>query len=158
VQHPQGPVGFYFQNIGFTPPVGLKFVRANEGRSDCATRVVSIINEKFGAYDAAGNHNRRKFDGEALGLLLQLGGRKFMLRQDEAAPILGLLSAENEWLRETLGKDFYDEALEFKAPGWQWNPQTIAQLAPAVAAMPSPVHSWVVSNLPRIGIRTTAPR
>lgn len=158
VQHPQGPVGFFFQNIGFTPPAGLKFVRANEGRSDCATRVLSIVNEKFGAYDGAGHHHPRKFRGEAFDQLMKVGGRKFMLRQDEAAPIIGLLNAENEWLRETLGKEFHDEALEFNEPGWQWNPQTMAQLAPAVAAMPPPVRSWVNANLPRIGIRIAAPQ
>jgi hypothetical protein len=154
VQHPQGPVGFFFQAIGFTPPAELKFVRANEGRSDCATRVLSIINEKFGPFDAQARPNAQVFNGEVLTrLLTAVGGQKFKLRQDEAHPLMALLQAENQWLGETLGEDFRDPGLEFKSAQWRWNPETVQQLQPVVGAMPRPVRSWVLSQLPLIGIQ-----
>ena len=153
VQHPAGPVASFFEKIGFTPPAQVKFVRANEGRSDCATRVLSIVNEKFGLFDEQGQLRQRVLDDKRFAQLLQVGGQKFRLRQDEAAPLLPLLQAENQWLRETLGEDFYDPKIEFKAAPWRWNPEVVAQLVPAVAAMPAQVRAWIHANLPRIGIQ-----
>lgn len=74
VQHAQGPVGFFFQNIGLPAPPQLQFVRANEGRSDCATRVLSIINEKFGPFTAEGGINASRLGGPAAARLLDAVG------------------------------------------------------------------------------------
>ena len=154
VEDPQGPVGFFLRNIGFTPPPDMRFARANEGRSDCATRVLSIVNEKFGGFDASGQANPDVFEGPALQkLLTQVGGQKFKLRHDEAQPLGSVLQAENDWLRQTLGQDFYDAQLEFKSAPWRWHPQTVQQLQKALAAMPAPVRDWVAANLPRIGLQ-----
>ena len=153
VQHPQGPVGFYFHNIGFEPPAEMRFVRANEGRSDCATRVLSIVNERFGQFNADGSSNPSYYSGPAVDRLLsEVGGGKFRLRRPEVLPVLGLLEADNEWLKTNLGDDFFDARLEFKEGAWRWNPETTQPLGPALAAMPKRVRDWAAQNLPRIGI------
>lgn len=154
VQHPQGPVGFYFQNIGFQTSAQLRFVRANEGRSDCATRVLSIINEKFGQFKADGSSNPAYYKGPAVGRLLgEVGGGKFKLRRSEVLPVLDLLESDNQWLRETLGEDFHDARIEFKEAVWRWKPETTQALGPALAAMPKPLRDWAAQNLQRIGIQ-----
>jgi hypothetical protein len=153
VQHPGGPAASFFDKIGFKAPASVNFVRANEGRSDCATRVLSMINERFGLLDEQGQVKAKVPDERLFAQLLQVGGQKFRLRKDEALPLLPLLQAENQWLRETLGEDFFDPRIEFKAGPWRWNPETVRQLAPAVAAMPGQVRSWVAANLPRMGIQ-----
>ena len=153
-QHRQGPVGLYFQNVGFEPPVQMRFVRANEGRSDCATRVLSIINEKFGQFKADGSSNPAYYSGPAVDRLLgEVGGGKFRLRRPEVLPVVDLLEADNQWLRESLGEEFHDARLDFKEPVWRWNPETTKPLGPALAAMPKPIGSWAKRNLPRIGIQ-----
>ena len=156
VQHPEGPVGFYFQNIGLQPPAQLRFVRANEGRSDCATRVLSIINERFGQFNADGSSNPSYHAGPAVQRLLdEVGGGKFTLRRAEVLPVLGMLDADNQWLRDNLGEDFFDTRMEFKEGPWRWKPETTKPLGPALGAMPAPIRNWVASNLPRIGIQPT---
>ena len=154
VKHPLGPVGFFFKNIGFRPPEGLRVMRANEGRSDCATRVLSIINEKFGRFDASAQLNPQVLGERALVPLMEtVGGQKFKLHQEEVQPLLPMLHAENQWLRDTLGDDFFDPQLGFKTGPWRWNPETLKQLVPVVAGMPPHVREWLVASLPRIDIR-----
>jgi len=93
-------VASFFGQIGFSPPAQVKTVRANEGRSDCATRVLSIVNERFGYFDEQGQLRRWVIDDKRLAQVLQVGGQKFRLHQDEAAPLMHMLQAENEWLRD----------------------------------------------------------
>lgn len=149
----QGPVGYFFDKIGFKPGPNFKFVRANEGRSDAATRTMSLLNERFGLFDANGRKNPLAIDKlKALHALFTLPGRKFSLRPDEVAPILPVLQAENEWLRETLGPDFHDLRLEFTARPLDWTRESFAQFAKALAALPPEARSHMVQGLEALDV------
>jgi hypothetical protein len=58
VAHPLGPVGSFFESIGLPQLPASRIVRKKERRSDCATRVFSLINEAFGPYDSEGRTRR----------------------------------------------------------------------------------------------------
>jgi hypothetical protein len=152
-RHPAGPVGHFLDNAGIQVPPPFRFVRANEGSSDLATRLVSIVNEKFGRFDDAGRPNPDYYGNQRLADAARtLAGRKFALRPDEAAPILPFLEADNAWLKEALGPAFHDERIGFRRLEPDWTPESLAQFEQIVAPMPAPVRDWVVANRARLGI------
>ena len=153
VRHPSGPVGFFLQNAGIALPGPVRLLRANEGNSDCATRVFSLINEKFGRFDDGGNLNPAFFGNPAFAdALKRIGGRKFLLRPAEVAPILPLLQADNEWLKTHLGQRFHDSALEFQDLSPDWLPESLAQLDDVLRIVPAAVRDWVLANRERLDL------
>ena len=154
VKHPQGPAGFFFDTIG-VPLKQDAVVEANKGRSDCATRAISLLNEKFGMFDAHGEFNPRYRPGKNfLDKLKAIEGPRFALTRSDVEPLLPLLVAENEWLLQTLGPEFHDKELAFpEAPTCQWTEPRAAQLRAAIAAMPEDAREWMTANLPRMGIQ-----
>lgn len=153
VAHPLGPVGSFFEFLGLAPPPASKVVRAKDRRSDCATRVFSLINEAFGPYDATGKPNPARVDHPGLMTLMEtVGGNKFRLREGDVAPIKSLLLAENDWLRQTFGEDFHDPDMAFKPGLPKWSPATLEQLSRALPALPPKLRQHLAENLPRIGI------
>jgi hypothetical protein len=153
-RHPDGPVGFFLARIGFDPPAGFRYIRTREGKSDKATRVFSLVNERFGPYRADGQPNPAVFaDPAVLGALLEIKGRKFSLRPAEVAPIQALMHEENEWLRDTLGEPFFDTRMHFEETRCDWDEQSAAALRKCLHAMPEPVRAWVRANLPRLDLR-----
>ena len=156
---PLGPVGAFLARTGLATLGEIEVVRANEGASDCATRVMSVLNERFGLHLPSGAPNPAVFaDREVLKALRHLGEGKFMLRPREIEPVLPLLLAENQWLREKFGEAFFDAAMQFPPTRTQWHSQSLAQLNRALHAMPPDVRLWMKENLPRIGIRIAAPQ
>ena len=141
----QGLVGFFYDKIGFKPGSNFKFVRANEGRTDATTRVVSRLNERFGLFDANGQKNAKVLN--RLKPLLTLPGRKFSLRPDEAAPPMPLLQAENEWLRDTFGAEFHDPRLQFEDRKIDWTEDSLRQLAQGLALLPPEAREHLVQGL-----------
>ncbi len=155
VRHPQGPAGFFFQSIELPNAQSMRTLRANEGKSNCGTRALSLIFERFGQFDASGAPNPDACVAlQPLDAMRQLPGKKFTVRQTEVAPILAMLQAENEWLRATLGEKFFDPHLQFGEVPTEWAPQVLAQLRDAVRALPVPVRKWFMSNLGRLHIPT----
>ncbi|MBG9389191.1 hypothetical protein [Caenimonas aquaedulcis] len=155
VRHAHGPVGFFLETIGFQPGPRFRFVRANEGRSDAATRALSLLNERFGLFHLSGEKNAERFDGaRTIAMLYGLPGRKFTLRPAEAAPLMPMLRAENEWLRDTLGPQFHDGSLEtaFIDQPVEWRAEALNQFAAALARMPEPVRAWMTAHLDRLGV------
>ena len=153
-RHRAGPAGFFLDNAGvhlFSP---LRVVRANEGGSDSATRVLSLVNERFGRFEDSGKLNGKFFGDRAfIDSVRRIAGPKFTLRPAEAAPILQLLQADNDWLRATFGDAFHDERLQFDEAPAGWTPEGLTQLQAALATATAPVRDWVASNLPRIGLQ-----
>ena len=154
VRHPGGPAGFFFDAIGFDGGPQLDAVRANEGRSDIGTRVVSLINEKFGRASWLGSLDdlEQHLKGRGMRMMRGLPGTKFALRRDEAEPILGMLRAENDWLRETFGQDFHDSRLEFDVEPVQWTPETVAKLNASLGHCLPEVQAWIAENSRRLGL------
>jgi hypothetical protein len=148
IKHPLGPAGFFFDTIGAPLKQGAA-VEANKGRSDCATRAISLLNEKFGMFDAQGEPNPRFRPGKNfLAKLKAIEGPRFALTRGDVEPLLPLLAAENEWLLQTLGPEFYDKELAFpEAPACQWTESRIAQLRDAIAAMPEDAREWMTQKL-----------
>lgn len=153
VRHPSGPVGFFLHNAGIVVAGPVRYVRANEGSSDAATRLVSVVNEKFGRFDAASSSNPAFFDNQGfIDGAKAIGGRKFTLRPAEAAPIVPLLQADNEWLKESLGDQFHDPNIAFVEREPDWTPEALAQAARVIATLPPRVRDWVHSNRSRLGM------
>ena len=144
-KHRHGLVGFFFETIGLRQMKDVTFVRANEGRSDCATRLMSSINEAFGPGLAGGAVNRRYADHDVR-RLNSIPGPKFSLRRDEISPLLPLLVAENEWLKETLGEQFYDRHLEFGNEPCIWTEEGLACLREILGTATPAVRSLVASH------------
>ena len=144
VLHRQGPVGHFLESIGYEPPPDFRFMRAKIGMSDCATRVHSLLNEAFGPYDAGNEAGLKRVQ--------KIEGRKFTLRPQEVAPILPMLRAENEWLRETLGGEFHDPHLSFDEAKCEWVDKNLGQLREALAALPESMRSWLVSHVDRLDL------
>lgn len=138
VKHPQGPVGFFLEEIG-VPLDGIKFKNAREGRSDCAVRTMSVLHEKFGRDDPRG-----KAAGE---LLKAITGPKFLLREAEAAPLLPMIDEENRWLRDTFGEDFVGPPMSYGPV--DWTDAGRAALAAALKKMPPEARKWLVDNKAR---------
>ena len=154
IQHPAGPVGFFMDNAGIKGKGRFRVVRANEGSSDLATRIVSVLNEKFGRFDAAGAINPDFFDNQPfIDQVKRIGRRKFTLRPDEVAPILPLLEADNAWLAETLGQQFHDRNLRFEEVPFDWTPQDVAEFERTLAKAPPPVRDWVDAHRAAIGLQ-----
>jgi hypothetical protein len=153
VQHASGPVGFFFDKVGIKPSGPVRFVRANEGSGDCTTRVLSLINEKFGRFDAAGELNREFFGNPRfIDAVKAIAGPKFRLRPAEVAPILPLLEADNEWLKSNLGPQFHDPRIEFANASIEWTTEGLAQFERILAAVPPPVRDWVHVNRQRLDL------
>ena len=172
-RHRLGLVGFFLEAIGIRPTEKMIFARANAGRSDCATRLISSINAAFGPGLGDGTVNPH-YAGNGISRLNAIPGAKFSLRLDEAAPLLPLLRAENEWLKKTLGEQFYDPRLEFGAgrvfgqrralpacgrfsarrrpPSARWPPRIWRPSNPAILRRPIETlgaAAWVASMRPR---------
>lgn len=158
LRHPKGPVGFFFGRLGRESLAELPLVRANAGAGDCAVRALSVLNERFGPHLLNGAPNPQAYtDRAVLKLLRGLGRHKFVLRPKEVEPLLPLLQAENDWLRDTLGPEFHDPGLAFPPSRSKWDQESTRQLRKALKAMPPEVRDWMKSNLPRLGIRPAAP-
>ena len=148
VRHRLGPVGFFLEKAGVPLTDEMRIIRANEGSGDNGARVLSLINERFGRFDSTGARNPALFKQKGfVKQLKRIPGRKFSLRPDEVAPILPLLRAENEWLRDTLGADFYDEQLEFNDTASDWTEEGMRQCREAMEGMPPDVRSCVLGHL-----------
>ena len=153
VRHASGPVGFFLEKAGVELQAPIHVIRANEGSSDCATRVLSLINERFGRFDSAGAPNPQFFgDRRFIDTVRGIGGRKFALRPHEVAPILPLIKADNEWLKTHLGQRFHDSALEFQDLNPDWSPESLAQLESVLKTVPAAVRDWVLANRERLGV------
>lgn len=157
VRHPTGPVGYFLQSLGVSLAAPIKFIRANEGSSDRATRVLSLVYQRFGRFKADGSTNHQFYDNlRFVDAAKALGGRKFTLRSSEAAPLMTLLQADNEWLRHTLGEDFHDPHPAFDDRPCEWTPESVTQLASIIAKVPSPVGDWLAANIERLDIDPAA--
>jgi hypothetical protein len=130
IQHPQGVVGRFLDAAGVPPLPGLKLVRANEGRSDGATRLISATRQALapGRVDADRTAQEAE-DATILAQLARLPGAKFRLRRDEIAPLLPQLAAENEWLKATFGDDFHDPAPDFADTPSPWDDESLERVA-----------------------------
>ena len=153
VQHSGGPVGAFFDWIGFRAPSGLRMMQARTGMSDRAARVLSLINERFGPFAATGQPSPDAFDDPSVTRLVRkIEGRKFWLREQEASALLPLMKAENEWLGRELGAQYLAQGLRFNNEPVDWTPEDLTQLRQALEAMPPQVRSWVVAHQSRLGI------
>jgi hypothetical protein len=148
--HRRGPVGFFFDAIGIRPTERMLFARANEGRSDCATRLLSSINEEFGPGVIDGTVNPRHADNR-VSSLNAIPGPKFALRRDEVLPLLPMLVAENEWLKDTLGEQYHDPRLEFGDEPCGWTEESRAQLSALLDTSTPVVRSLAASHLAASG-------
>jgi hypothetical protein len=158
VRFPNGPAAFFFKVIGFPMGVQFRVIRANEGRSDVATRVVALINERFGRSRWAGSPEglQAHLWGPAMQAMRALPGPKFTLRRDEVAPILPMLERENDWLRDTLGKEFYDDRLEFGEGASGWTPESMRLFQEGLQLCEPTLRDWVTSNLQRVDLPLAA--
>ena len=105
---PAGLVGSFLQGVG-VPPEGLSVSRANEARSDTATRTLSKFNETQGRFDAQGRE-KPGWTGAGIGKMLRLPGPRFALTPAEIAPLEALIADESRWLAATFGAEFADPA------------------------------------------------
>ncbi len=154
VRHPGGPVGFFLSNAGIKRSGTFRMVRANEGSSDLATRIISVINEKFGRFDEAGNEKSFVLPHQLLiDQIRQMGQRKFTLRPHEVAPILPLLESDNAWLAETLGPRFHDADLRFEDASLDWTVEDHAKFERAIATAAPDVRDWLDAQRSRLGLR-----
>lgn len=157
VRHRQGPPGFFLRQLGVRLG-GWTLARANEGRSDCATRAMSLVNERFGLANAEGALNAEFIRTEDLGGLHQLPGRKFTLRAHEVAPLERMLRQENEWLGQAFGPEFVDPSLAFGNDPCEWTPASRDALEAVTGAIPQAASDWLRANLERLGLQAAGPR
>ena len=154
IRHPGGPVGAFFENAGIRSGERIRYLRANEGSSEPATRFISLVYERFGRYTPAGEPNPQGYvPQEFLDAVRKIQGHKFRLRPDEAGPLMPMLQADNEWLRQTLGEDFHDPGLAFDDHPCDWTSVALAELKGVLAEVPKPVRQWVVSNQAKLGFQ-----
>ena len=155
LKHPKGPVGFFLESIGINQTEKTTFVKANEGRSDCATRLISALSETIRPLLVSGGLKWGDVDNEFSGLKA-IPGRRFSLRLDEVPPLLPVLIEENEWLRETLGEDFYDTELAFHDEPCYWHDESLTHLRKVYSALTERVRSLISSYLAGLGISLAA--
>lgn len=152
LRHALGPVGYFLETVGVPQPQRLALQRANEGRSDNAIRVLSLINEKYGRFaSAAERYPPFLRDTSVMKGLRRLPGPRFVLRKQEVAPVLALLQADNEWLRQALGPMFHDDELAFHDDACVWSEDGLAQLAAALTRLPPPARAWCQQRLAEPG-------
>ena len=135
-RHRLGLVAHFLDSIG-VPLDEIDFRRARDGRSDCAIRVMSVLNELDGV----------KIRNEAVAAITGITGPKFRLRLDEAAPLLPMVDAEDRWLREAFGEAFHGPAMRFGPV--DWTDVGRAQLASALKQLPAPARAWLLENRAR---------
>jgi len=151
VKHPFGPVGFFFEKIGIQRMEAITFMRANERRSDCATRATSSINEALGeGFLRLSMPDRVRSDAYAVKMI---PGAAFRLRRHEVLPILPLLTEENEWLKEALGEEFYDKELAFHDELPARSEESLARLRELSTSAKPPVGPLISSYLGKLGPR-----
>ena len=138
---PGGLVAAFLESIGVAT-AGLAIQRANPGASDRATRLMSRINERFGAY-AGGQLNPQAL-GRGATPVLALRGPKFQLADTELEPLRSMIHAEREWLGRTFGQEFAGA----RAPTPVKEPAPAAKLAvaAAVSGLPQPVRQWLAAT------------
>jgi hypothetical protein len=154
VRHRYGPPGYFLRSAGVPMDDRWLQVRANEGRGDCATRCLSLLNERFGLVRPAGGRNPDFIHTDNLGPVLALPGRKFALRQREAHPLLAMLHDENEWLRLEFGAEYFDAELAFDDAPCDWSPQAVAALGDALQNIPPEAAAWTWAQGDRLGLET----
>jgi hypothetical protein len=149
VLSPGGPVGFFFKTIGFPAGPTLRAVRANEGRSDIATRSVSLVNERFGRARWQGSLAELDAHLQSAGMeaLRALPGPKFTLRRDEIAPILHLVEQENTWLREQLGPGFAGAIPGYPEGAAHWSDAELAAVGQAAGALSANPREWLMGHV-----------
>ena len=129
-------------------------MRANEGRSNAATRVLSRLNERFGLFDANGQRNPNV--PNRLKHLLTLPGPKFTLRPGETEPLMPMLQAENDWLRDTFGAEFHDPRLQFEDSRIEWTEESLRQLAEGLAVLPPEAREYLMQGLEGLDVPESA--
>ncbi|HSI52328.1 MAG TPA: hypothetical protein VK981_00080 [Ramlibacter sp.] len=148
VQFPTGPVGFFFNTIGLPKDSGMRLRRANEGRSDIATRALSLLNERFGRvrWQGSAADLQARIEGAGMQAIRAIPGPKFSLQRDEVAPILELIDQENRWLGETLGPEFAGPAPAFATGPRRWRDAELGAITQAASALPANERNWLVER------------
>lgn len=149
IAHPRGPVGFFLEHAGVAGE-GFEYLSVNAGKSDLATRALSLVNEKFGKFDNRCQDNPQFFGvQEQMRVFRSLVGPKFRLRRQEVEPILPALEAENRWLGKSFGPGFHDPSLRFDDCRVQWPPETLDRLRQVSQACRADVRDWLLANAHR---------
>ena len=154
VRHHRGPPGFFLEQLGVTMRPRWPAMRANEGRGDCATRVFSLLNARFGLVDETGRLNSSFLDDKWLRGGLPLPGAKFKLRAHEAAPLADMLRQENEWLRREFGDSFYDTHIALDEGGCTWSDEALVGLGQALRMLPADAREWVLAHAGQLDLET----
>jgi hypothetical protein len=111
IRHPRGPFGNFLDLVGIGGLEHIEPVLANEGKSDHAVRLNSLVNATLGSRGDNKEANVRMFRGYPA--LQSIPGDKFRLREREIANLLPLIVSESEWLRSKYGDDFGDDRISF---------------------------------------------
>ncbi len=111
-QHLNGPAGYFLEKIGVEIDKSFTVVKANEGSSEHAVRLHSMINQFIGPRGASmNNEDFYRMLPHQLPALWTIPGEKFALTQDEIAPLQSMLAQENAWLQSEFGPGFHDTEL-----------------------------------------------
>jgi hypothetical protein len=152
VGHGRGPAGFMLKQLGVRVGAGWPVVRANEGRGDCATRFLSLLNEEFGLADGTGRLNPRFLHLKELRGGIQLPGDKFRLRAHEAAALADMLRDENEWLRREFGEAFCDPRIALDDEPVRWRDEALAGMGQALRKLPTDAQDRILLQAGRLGL------
>jgi hypothetical protein len=152
LRHPGGPALAFLEHAGLRPDRPVKVMKSNEGESDYATRVRSVVNGRFGRSAAADADGLLPPEPDYPTIGIDIAGPKFVLTRDEAAPLIGMLHAENDWLRDTLGDKFHDPALVFADAPHAWIPEARAQFEKFLATLRPDAREWLDGNRARLGL------
>ena len=133
--HPQGVVGGFLHDIGFSDELlgRMKFIRVNESWSDEAIRMASHINRELPLYD--GNALTAGRSDKDLHCLEKLPGEKFRLSPDQYADALEHMTPVGQWLQDRYG--IIIKAGQAEAPA-DWSDEAVGGLAPVLDKLPSP--------------------
>ena len=136
VRHQGGVVGDFFERIGVAAS-DFELVRGNTGRADAVTRVMSVINERYGGF-VDGKPNPRVL-GDRARAILAVAGPRFKLLKEEGAALLPMVESERQWLGEVLGPAFVGGPLGLASAPAVAPPELNA----ALATLPRKVQVWV---------------
>jgi hypothetical protein len=106
IRHRQGPFGNFAELVGLAGLDHIEPVHANEGKSDPAVRLNSLVNESLGRRsDHREDYIRLLKQYPALQLI---PGPKFRLIAHDAMKLAPVIGSENEWLKNIYGVEFAD--------------------------------------------------
>jgi len=140
-RHLRGPVGYFLNFLGIENADAFDLVKANEGLSNNAVRLLSYVNG-FEPWNPVVKKNPNQSEND-LKVLWTVSGPRFRLTLEEYEAVREHVEFENAWLESNLGREYCDEQIELRRYDVHWDEESLRTVRNALPDVPEVLAPYI---------------